>query len=299
VSKPRSQILPERSAPTGRGVAAVGMAVSGALAAMKIFAGLKGNSTAVFADGLESASDVLASGVVFLGLTLAAKPADDDHPYGHGRVETLVGHLIGLGLTAAGALIAYGSILKLGQPRDPIAPWVIWPLVISLVAKAVLATYKFHHGRKLKSDALIADAWNDAMDTLSATVALSAVGLTISNPERFFDADRYGGFVVGLIVIGVGVRVAHDAAMQLMDTMPGPQMMEQIRAVAAEVPGALGVEKCFARKTGLRYHVDLHLEVDPDLTVRQSHAIAHDVQMRIQDKLDWVAAVLVHVEPAP
>lgn len=275
------------------------MAVSGALAAIKIFAGLKGNSTAVFADGLESASDVLASGVVFLGLTLAAKPADEDHPYGHGRVETLVGHLIGLGLTAAGALISYGSILKVGQPRDPLAPWVIWPLVISLVAKAVLASYKFQHGRKLKSDALIADAWNDAMDTLSATVALSAVGLTISNPERFFDADRYGGFVVGLIVIGVGVRVAHDAAMQLMDTMPGPKMMEQIRAVAAEVPGALGVEKCFARKTGLRYHVDLHLEVDPGLTVRQSHAIAHDVQMRIQEQLDWVAAVLVHVEPAP
>lgn len=275
------------------------MAVSGALAVLKIVSGLKGNSTAVFADGLESASDVFASGVVLLGLTLAAKPPDPEHPYGHGRIETLTGHLIGLGLTAAGSLIAYGSILKIGQPHAPLAPWVVWPLVVSLFAKLGLALFKFRQGRKLNSNALIADAWNDAMDTLSAVVALAAVGLALHDPGRFPDADRYGGFVVGLIVIGVGVRVAHEAAMQLMDTMPDGRMMEQIRGVAAEVPGALGVEKCFARKTGLRYHVDLHLEVDPDMTVRQSHEIAHLVQMRIQEKLGWVAAVLVHVEPAP
>jgi cation diffusion facilitator family transporter len=275
------------------------MAVSGALAILKITAGLQGNSTAVFADGLESASDVFASGVVLLGLTLAAKPPDPEHPYGHGRIETLTGHLIGLGLTAAGSLIAYGSILKVGQPRDPVAGWVVWPLVISLFAKLVLAVFKFRQGRRLNSNALVADAWNDAMDTFSAVVALAAVGLALYDPGRFMEADRYGGFVVGLIVIGVGVRVAHESAMQLMDTMPGPRMMEQIRAAAAEVPGARGVEKCFARKTGLRYHVDMHLEVDPDMTVRQSHEIAHLVQLRVMERLDWVAGVLVHVEPAP
>jgi cation diffusion facilitator family transporter len=275
------------------------MAVSGALAVIKIIAGLQGNSTAVFADGLESASDVFASGVVLLGLRVAAKPPDDDHPYGHGRVETLTGHLIGLGLTAAGSLISYGSLLKIGQPREVLAAWVIWPLLISLFAKLGLAGLKFRAGRRLNSNALIADAWNDTMDTLSAVVALSAVGLTLYDPGRFFDADRYGGFVVGLIVIGVGVRVAHEAAMQLMDTMPDAGKMVQIRAVAAEVPGARGVEKCFARKTGLRYHVDLHLEVDPEMTVRQSHEIAHLVQLRVMERLDWVAGVLVHVEPAP
>jgi cation diffusion facilitator family transporter len=284
---------------TGQRVAAVGMLVSGALAVIKIYAGLQGNSTAVFADGLESASDVFASGVVLLGLTLAAKPPAAEHPYGHGRVETLVGHLIGLVLSAAGSLISYGSLLKLGQPRDPIAGWVVWPLVISLLAKSTLAIYKFHYGRKLHSSALTADAWNDAMDTLSAVVALAAVGMALSDPVRFFNADRYGGFVVGLIVIGVGVRVAHESAMQLMDTMPDPRMMKQIREAAAAVEGARGVEKCFARKTGLRYHVDLHLEVDPDMTVRQSHDIAHKVRLEILDRLDWVADVLVHVEPAP
>jgi divalent metal cation (Fe/Co/Zn/Cd) transporter len=99
--------------------------------------------------------------------------------------------------------------------------------------------------------------------------------------------------------VAAGVRVAHLTAMQLIDTMPDEKLMRQIRDVAANVPGARGVEKCFARKTGLRYHVDLHLEVDPDMTVRHSHEIAHEVQERILRQLDWVAAVLVHVEPAP
>jgi len=284
---------------TGQRVAVTGMVVSGALALVKIYSGIHGHSTAVVADGLESGSDVFASGFVLLGLTIAAKPADADHPYGHGRVEILTGLLIGLGLAVGGSLICYGSLGRLGAPREPLASWVIWPLVVSLIAKSFLAAFKFRYGRKLKSDSLTADAWNDAMDTLSAALALCAVGLTLSDPVRFFDADRYGGFVVGLIVISVGVRVSHDTTMQLMDTMPDARMMDQIRAAAAAVPGALGVEKCFARKTGLRYHVDLHLEVDPDMTVRRSHEIAHDVRLRILETLDWVADVLVHVEPAP
>ena len=284
---------------TGQRVAVTGMVVSGALALAKIYSGLHGHSTAVVADGLESASDVFASGFVLLGLTIAAKPPDAEHPYGHGRVEILTGLLIGLGLAVGGSLICYGSLLRLGSPHEALAAWVVWPLVVSLLAKSILAALKFHYGRKLKSDSLKADAWNDAMDTLSAALALGAVGLTLSDPVRFFDADRYGGFIVGLIVISVGVRVSYDTAMQLMDTMPDAPMMDQIRAAAASVPGARGVEKCFARKTGLRYHVDLHLEVDENMTVRQSHEIAHEVRLRIIERLDWVADVLVHVEPSP
>ncbi len=275
------------------------MVVSGTLALVKILAGVAGHSTAVLADGFESASDVFASGFVLLGLTLGAKPPDEDHPYGHGRAEILTGLLIGLVLTAGGALICFGSVQHLGQPREPMARYVIYALLLSLVAKIGLATTKFHYGRKLKSASLTADAWNDAMDTLSATVALIAVGVTLTDPARFLNADRYGGFLVGLIVIVVGLRVARDTTMQLMDTMPDGAMMDQIRAAAASVPGARGIEKCYARKTGLRYHVDLHLEVDPEMTVRQSHEIAHDVRLKILETLDWVADVLVHVEPAP
>ena len=284
---------------TGQRIAAAGMAVSGTLALVKISAGIAGHSTAVVADGLESAGDVFASGFVLLGLTLAAKPADQNHPYGHGRAEILTGLLIGLLLTAGGALISFGSVQHLGQPRQPLAAFVVLALLASIAAKTALASVKFRYGRKMKSTSLTADAWNDSMDVLSAAAALIAVSLTLSDPVRFLDADRYGGFAVGLIVIMVGVRVVRDTTMQLMDTMPDEALMVQIRAAAATVPGARGVEKCFARKTGLRYHVDLHLEVDPELTVRQSHDIAHKVRLRILETLDWVEDVLVHVEPAP
>jgi len=283
----------------GQRVAIAGMVVSGSLAIVKIFAGLSGHSTAVVADGLESAGDVFASGFVLLGLTLAARPADQNHPYGHGRAEILTGLLIGLALTAGGALISYDSLRRLGQPRLPLAAYVVWPVIASLLAKTALALVKFRYGRRLHSAALTADAWHSATDTISAVAALIAVGLTLSDPVRFFEADRYGGFVVGLIVASLGVRVARETALQLMDTMPDDRLMKQIRAAASTVPGVRGVEKCFARKTGLRYHVDLHLEVDPEMTVRQSHEIANKVRFRIREQLDWVADVLVHVEPAP
>jgi cation diffusion facilitator family transporter len=275
------------------------MLVSGALAVIKIAFGISGHSTAVVADGLESAADVIASGFVLFGLTLAAKPADDNHPYGHGRVETLTGLLIGLVLMVGGALISWSAIHRVGQPHEPLAAFVVWPLIISIAAKAGLSSLKFRYGRKLQSGALTADAWNDATDTISAIAALIAVGLTLKDSVRFAEADRYGGFVVGLIVISAGVRVTRETAMQLMDTMPDARLIAQIREAAFAVRGVRGVEKCFARKTGFKYHVDLHLEVDPEMTVRQSHQLAHQVQLNILSRLDWVADVLVHVEPAP
>jgi cation diffusion facilitator family transporter len=158
---------------------------------------------------------------------------------------------------------------------------------------------KFRYGRKLASDALTADAWNDATDTISAIAALAAVLLTLSDPSRFADADHYGGCVVGLIVIFAGLRVTRETSLQLMDTMPADSMIAEIRAVAASIDGVAGVEKCYARKTGLKYHVDLHLEVDPQMTVHRSHGLGHDVREHIMNKLPWVADVLVHVEPAP
>jgi cation diffusion facilitator family transporter len=283
----------------GQRIAIAGMAVSGALAAVKIAAGILGHSTAVTADGLESAGDVFASGFVLLGLTLAAVPADSNHPYGHGRAETLTGLVIGLVLSAAGALISYRSLLNIGAARPQPELFVIWPLLLSAVVKAGLAAVKFRVGRKAMSAALLADAWNDTNDTVSAAVALIAVSFTLWQPERFAAADHYGGFIVGLIVMTTGLRVSRDTAYQLMDTMPDQQLLNTIRDVALSVPGVRGVEKCYARKTGLQYHVDLHLEVDPEMTVRASHNIATDTRIVIKESLPWVADVLVHVEPAP
>ena len=125
-----------------------------------------------------------------------------------------------------------------------------------------------------------------------------AVALTIYDTDRFLAADHYGGFAVGLIVVLTGVRVLRESSLELMDTMPDHRMMELVRAAAREVPGVVGVDKSYARKTGFRYHVDLHIEVDPSLTVAESHVIAGQVRSRVRGEIVWVADVLVHVEPA-
>jgi len=281
----------------GARIALLSMFASGGLAAAKIAIGYAAGSTAVVADGVESASDVFASGIVLFGLTMAARPADEDHPYGHGRVETLTGLAVGLVLAFTGLAICLRSMERVGEVHAPPAAYVFWPLVASIVIKLGLSTMKFRIGKRIHSEALRADAWNDSVDILSAFAALTAVGLTIHDPVRFLAADHYGGFVVGLLVIFLGLRVVRDTSMQLMDTMPDDETMRRIRLVAHTVPGALAVEKCYARKTGMKYHVDLHLEVDPELTVRESHEIATRVRFHIIEELDWVADVLVHVEP--
>lgn len=281
----------------GQRVALISMGVSGVLAAAKLIAGWVAGSMAVFADGIESAGDVLFSGVVLLGLLVASRPPDENHPYGHGRFETLTGLGVAIALALTGMLICWRSLSGLAGPHETPAAWAAWPLAVSIVVKTGLSIFKFRAGRRIGSSALVADAWNDTVDILSGTVAMVALGLTVYDPPRFMTADHWGGFAIGLIVIVLGLRLMRDASLHLMDTMPSDRRMSLIRASALTVPGALAVEKCFARKTGLRYHVDLHLEVDPDLSVRSSHSLAEEVRNRIRDDLPWVADVLVHVEP--
>ena len=281
----------------GRRIAIISMLVSAGLATAKITIGLMASSTATVSDGIESAGDVLASGLVLLGLVIAAKPPDAEHPYGHGRLETLSALAVGMLLSATGVLIAFESLHLAREARHAPAFFAVWPLVASIVIKSILSASKRAYGRKIQSSGLIADAWNDTVDILSGITALAGLGLTLLNPVKFAPADHIGGSLVGLIVIFLGVRVVHDTVVQLMDTMPDPEAMDRIRYVGLSVPGVLGIEKCFARKTGLKWHVDLHLEVDPAMSVYDSHEIATQVKEKIRAEVDWVADVLVHVEP--
>lgn len=273
--------------------------MSGGLAVGKLLIGWMAGSTAVVADGFESAGDVVASSIVLFGLVAASKPPDAEHPYGHGRFETLGGLAVGIMLAAAGAGISVHSLERLTGSRPAPAFYGIWPLIASVVLKAALSRVKFHYGRRMGSSSLVADAWNDTVDILSGTVALIALGLALYDPQHLVRADQLGGFAVGLIVIFTGARVVRETSLQLVDTMPDAGIMQRIRSVALTVPGVAGVEKCYARKTGFEYHVDLHLEVDPNITVRESHDIATAVRIHLKENLDFIADVLVHVEPAP
>ncbi len=265
---------------------------------MNIVVGLLSQSTSVFATGVEFAGDVLASTVVLLGLVAAAKPPDENHPYGHGRIESLAALLVGVVLSAGGAGICWNSLQAVGDVHPPPAFSAVAALCLAIVVRGVMSGIKFRVGRRIRSTSLVADAWNDLVDILAAGAALTAVGLTIYDSSRFLAADHYGGFVVGVVVIVTGLRVLRDASFELVDTMPDAERMLRLRTTALRTPGVQGVDKAYARKTGLQYHVDLHIEVDPAMSVADAHVVAGQVRGRIRTDLPWVADVLVHVEPA-
>lgn len=283
---------------TARRVAFASIAVSALLACSNIVVGLAANSSSVLATGFEFAGDVLASCSVVIGMGVAARPADQNHPYGHGRVETLSAFVVGVILAAAGVLIGYHSLQAVGAQHPPPATSAMAALVFAIVLRSIMSTVKFQVGRRLHSSALVADAWNDAVDILSAFAALIAVALAAFDPVRFLAADHYGGFVVGVVVVITGTRVLRDASLELVDTMPAPALTSEVQRVAASVVGVRGIDKVFARKTGLQHHVDLHIEVDPHQTVAASHAIGGHVRATLRRELPWVADVLVHIEPS-
>jgi cation diffusion facilitator family transporter len=291
--------MPESRLDLGRRLAIISVAGSATLAMANVTVGLLSRSTSVVAAGVEFGGDVLASLIVFLGMLMASRPADEDHPYGHGRFEILAGFIVGVILILGGAGICLHSLDRVDEVHPPPGQAAVYALIGSVIVKSMLAMSKFRVGRRIGSAALVADAWNDAVDILSAFVALSALGLTIYDPGRFLAADHYGGFAVGIIVVVTGLRVVRDTSLELTDTAPPANLLGAIRRIALEVPRVENVEKCFARKTGLQYHVDLHIEVNPAMTVAESHYIAHKVQNHVIHKMPQIGGVLVHIEPTP
>jgi cation diffusion facilitator family transporter len=282
----------------GRRIALISMIASAALAAAKIIVGVHAGSTAVLSDGFEASGDVLSSAIVYAGLGLASKPPDSDHPYGHGRYETIAGLAVGALLLLAGAGIFWHSFRSFHK-SGALPAYALYPLFAAVAVKILLAATKFRVAKGIASTSLYADGWHDVTDLLSTCVALIAVGLALADPVRFAAADHVGGLLIGVLIFFLSIRVVRRTVGQLVDTMPDAAKMAEIRRTALAVPGALGIEKCFARRTGLKYHVDLHLEVDPEMTVRESHEIATRVRIAIKENLHWVADVLVHVEPSP
>lgn len=281
----------------GRRVAATSVVVNTLLAATSLSVGLRGGSLTVVASGVEFAADVVASLAVLAGFWYASRPADSQHPYGHGRAETLTGLIIGLALFVIGASLVLHAVRDVGAVHPPPAAYTLWPLALALAVKTVLMVSKMRVSRRTGSQALLADAWNDSVDVLSSVAAIIALGLTLYDPGTFGAADRIGGMLVGVFVIVAGLGVARSTSLDLLDTMPPESLLLRVRASACAVDGVRGVEKLFGRKTGLQYHVDMHLEVDGWISVDAGHAIATRVRERIRADVDQVSDVLVHVEP--
>jgi cation diffusion facilitator family transporter len=277
-------------------MSAVGLAVNVGLAVIKLLAGLLGHSMALVADAVESFTDIIGSLVVWGGLQIAARPADAEHPYGHGRAEALAGMIVGLMLVGAAIGIALQSVRGILAPHPAPAAFTLAVLIGVIAVKETMFQMVRRTARQTGSSAVLADAWHHRSDAL--TSAAAAVGITVAlvGGPAYAPADDWAAlFAAGVIVMNA-YRLLRVPVHDLMDREP-PHLIARVRAVALAVPGVADVEKILARKSGLRYWVDMHLEVDPEITVRHAHELAHGVKDAIRLGLPEVEEVLIHVEP--
>ncbi len=276
----------------------VGLVLNATLAAVKGVAGVLGNSYALIADAIESASDILASVVVLLGLKMAGKPADKNHPYGHGKFEPLAAAVVGLALVGAGILIAVESVREIATPHHAPAPFTLVVLLAVVVAKELLFRYVAGVGASVESLAVKADAWHHRSDALTSLAAFVGISIALIGGPGYESADDFAALIAAAIIVLNAFLILKPALAELIDTAPDPAIGEKVREVAGAVAGVLGTHKCHVRKVGFDYFVDLDVLCDPDATIRQGHDVAHDVGEAIHAALPFVSKVLVHVEPA-
>ncbi len=273
----------------------IGIAVNCVLALLKCAAGAVGHSFALVADGIESFSDVISSSVVYWGLRFAIKPPDKDHPYGHGKAEPIAAMIVGFALVAAGAGIAAESVALIRTPHKLPEFYTLWVLLSVVGIKSLLSRYVWRVSRKIDSMALRGDAWHHFSDAI--TSAFAFVGISAALWTRNPSADDWAALCAAPIIIFGGWRQLRKPIAELLDTAPPPDVEERVRWVARSVPAVIGLEKCFVRKVGFRYYVDLHVVVRGDLTVREGHHIAHEVENKVLERVKKVSAVMVHIEP--
>ena len=283
---------------TGARVALLGLVVNVVLASTKIVAGLFGHAYVLIADGIESALDVGGSIVIWGGLTVAARPPDKTHPYGHGKAEPIAAIVVALGVLAAALAIAIQSVREILLPHHGPAPWTLVVLIVAVIVKEVLFRYVIRLGRKVESTAVKTDAWHHRVDAMTSTAAFIGISIALIGGKPWQSADDWAALVACVLIGWNGYRLARPAFFEIMDTAPRGKFIRSIREVARSVPGVVEVEKCRARKMGLDFYVDLHVGVDGNISVHEGHEIAHRVKRAIQQSDSRVADVLVHIEPA-
>jgi len=283
---------------TGARFALFGLIINILLASAKILAGIIGHAYVLIADGIESALDVGASIVIWGGLTVAARPPDQTHPYGHGKAEPIAAVIVAAGVLAAAVGLAIQSVREIFLPHHAPAPWTLAVLVVAVIVKESLFRYVIRFGRKVESTAVKTDAWHHRIDAMTSAAAFIGISLALIGGKKWQSADDWAALVACALIAMNGFRLARPAFLEIMDAAPGGKFIRSIRRVADSVPGVVEVEKCRARKMGLDFYVDLHVGVDGSISVNEGHDIAHRVKTAIQQSDSRVADVLVHIEPA-
>ncbi|WP_051568330.1 cation diffusion facilitator family transporter [Crocinitomix catalasitica] len=267
------------------------------LSVIKFVAGHFGNSYALIADAIESFLDALGSLMFMFGIRYATKPADENHPYGHGKAEPLITFVVVGFLILSAIVIVYNSVQNIMTPHGLPKPYTVYVLLGVILIKEVIYRIIKRQARITKSNALKAEAWHHRGDAITSVAALIGVSFALCFGEEYEAADDWAAIFASILILYNAYRIFRPALGEVMDEHFYDEMIIDIRKISTTVPGVIETEKCFVRKTGLVYHVDLHLIVDGEITVKAGHKIAHDLKSKLIQEIPQIADVLIHVEP--
>lgn len=268
------------------------------LAAIKWLAGYFGNSYALIADAIESTADIFSSILVLVGIKYSSKPADENHPYGHGRIEPLITFAVVGFLIISATIIAYESIENIRTPHEPPQAFTLIILGGIIVWKEISYHLVIRKARLTNSSSLKADAWHHRSDAITSVAAFIGISFSLYMGEGFESADDWAALFASFIILYNSYRILKPALGEIMDKDMYGDMEDEVCRFARTVDGVLDTEKCYARKTGMTYYIDLHIIVDKKITVKEGHDIAHDLKDRLKTHMPEIADVLIHVEPS-
>lgn len=275
----------------------IGIAVSLVLVVVKIIAGYAGHSYALIADATETATDVLSSALLWIGLRISLKPPDREHPYGHGKAEPLAGVVISLFLFAAALWIGWHAIEYIRTPHQLPRLFTLGILLVVILVKEGMFRYVLKVGREIQSQAVKSDAYHHRSDAITSLAAFIGISIALVLGKGYEAADDWAALIASGIILYNAVILLRPSLAEIMDAAPSQELIGRVAAQASEIDGVLEVEKCFVRKMGFDYYVDLHIKVQPNLTVEQGHGIAHQVKQHLLSGDLRIQNALIHVEP--
>jgi len=267
------------------------------LAVIKGVAGIFGNSYSLIADAIESTTDIFASILVLFGLKYANKPADKNHPYGHGRAESLISFLVVGFLITSATIIAYESIKNIGTPHELPKIWTLFILVPLIIWKEISYRIVIKVAKDTNSSSLKADAWHHRSDAITSITALIGISIAVYFGKGYEAADDWAALFASGFILYNSYKIFRPALGEIMDEHLYDDLVAEIRKISLTVDGIEATEKCFIRKTGMQYQVDLHAIVNADITVKQGHEIAHKLKDTLRKDLPQLRHVLIHIEP--
>lgn len=268
-----------------------------ALALIKGVAGVLGNSYALIADAIESTTDIFSSILVLLGLKYAKRPADDNHPYGHGKIEPLITFIVVAFLVTSATVIAYESIVHIQTPHKVPSSWTLYVLGAIILWKEASYQIVIRKSRETHSTSLKADAWHHRSDAITSIMAFLGISVALLFGEGYETADDWAALLASGFILYNSYRIFRPALSEIMDEHQYDDLVELIREKSMEVDGILGTEKCFVRKSGISYHVDLHAIVNGAISVKEGHDVSHRLKDHLQSQIANLDHVLIHIEP--